>query len=420
MTTYPEKTLFYSMVPLAWALRSAGHDVRVASQPFFCDTITRAGLTAVSVGRDRRRPTERMMELDPEQNEDDREGLPDPYNAAARDPARLDWAAMRDGYDFLLHTWHKLENFPMLAELVTFARQWRPDLVLWEPSTYAGPIAAKASGAAHGRLLWSIDVFGVARERFLALTPDPAHERPDPLAGWLESYARRYDFAYDEDLITGQFTVDQLPDSLRMKADLEYVPMRYVPYNATTVVPDWLRRPPDRPRVAVTLGITATDVFGGYKVNLQDLLDQFAGLDVELVATVAASERGKLTRVPANARVLPWVPLHPLAQSCAAVVNHAGPGTALTTAICGVPQLHLPWDFDEPELSRRFATQGSALSLDAGTATGEQVREAVQRLLDEPDFGVRAAALRREIGALPSPNSVVQRLVELVDAHRPG
>lgn len=50
--TYSEKTHFLSMVPLAWALRSAGHDVRVASQPELVDVITTAGLPAVPVGED--------------------------------------------------------------------------------------------------------------------------------------------------------------------------------------------------------------------------------------------------------------------------------------------------------------------------------------------------------------------------------
>ena len=50
--TSPEKTIFLSMVPMAWALRTAGHEVRVASRPGFANVITQAGLTAVPAGRD--------------------------------------------------------------------------------------------------------------------------------------------------------------------------------------------------------------------------------------------------------------------------------------------------------------------------------------------------------------------------------
>ena len=48
----PFNTVFKYMAPLGWALRTAGHEVRFASQPRFADVITQSGLTAVPVGRD--------------------------------------------------------------------------------------------------------------------------------------------------------------------------------------------------------------------------------------------------------------------------------------------------------------------------------------------------------------------------------
>ncbi|MGW2784745.1 hypothetical protein ACWC3X_26360 [Streptomyces populi] len=37
-------------MPLAWSLRTAGHEVRVACRPDLLDAVTSAGLTAVGVG----------------------------------------------------------------------------------------------------------------------------------------------------------------------------------------------------------------------------------------------------------------------------------------------------------------------------------------------------------------------------------
>ncbi|MFE7135993.1 activator-dependent family glycosyltransferase, partial [Streptomyces sp. NPDC057638] len=51
-TAYAVRTHFFSMVPLAWAMSAAGHEVRVASQPGLVPDITGAGLTAVPLGRD--------------------------------------------------------------------------------------------------------------------------------------------------------------------------------------------------------------------------------------------------------------------------------------------------------------------------------------------------------------------------------
>ncbi|MCK7624209.1 activator-dependent family glycosyltransferase [Streptomyces sp. RS10V-4] len=419
-TAAPGTSIFLSMVPLAWALRTAGHEVRFASQPRFADEITRAGLTAVPVGRNY--TLSRVMEwagIDP--FEGVRADLPPPWDVV-NDPAGATFAHLLKGCAAQVEDIDKPENFPLVAGLVDFARAWRPDLVIWEPFTYAGAIAAKASGAAHARLLWGLDVFGATREHFLRLKAEqPAHARPDPLAEWLGGYARKYGGEFTEDMTTGHFTIDQFPGCLQLEAGhLEYVRMQYVAYNGPASVPKWLWATPARPRVALTMGLTATDLFDGYTINTQDVLDSLADLDIEVVATIADEEKAKLRRIPDNARLLPFVPLHALAPTCSVVIHHAGPGTIGTVARHGVPQLSVPYSFDEPILARRLTERGAGLELPHGKATGQAVREHVLRLLNEPEFRAGAAALRDEMLALPTPNALVPRLEELTARHRPA
>jgi glycosyltransferase (activator-dependent family) len=416
-TVIPERTTFLHTVPLAWALRAAGHDVAVASAPSFADTITRAGLTAVPVGRDA--SIWRVDGLDPERMEESRAGLPPPWNVVA-EPAEVTWLDQLYGHFNAVEHGHKPENFPIVAGAVEFARFWRPDLVLWEPLSYAGAIAAEASGAVHARMLWSIDVLGVTRDHYLRLRDQqPPDERADPLAEWLAGYGRKYGFEAGERVLTGHFTLDQMPGSVRLASDrLDYLPIQYIPYGGPAIVPKWLRADPGRPRVGLTLGTTATERFGGYSFSVQAALDALAGLDVDVVATIADGERSRLGTIPGNVRVVPFAPLADLAASCSAMINHCGPGTFLTTARSGVPQLHLPLDFDEPELARRSAAQGNALTLHGRHITGDTIRAAVLRLLGEPTFGERAAALRDELRAMPSPAAVVAELEELTITHR--
>ncbi|WP_030621863.1 activator-dependent family glycosyltransferase [Streptomyces sclerotialus] len=416
-TTTPDKSLFQQMVPLAWALRTAGHEVRVAAPPKFAEVITQAGLTAVPVGSDR--PVWRLPQLNPGRMEAERKGLPAPYSAAEQAPEDLDWQTVREGYAHVVRHWHRTDNFPMTADLVEFARHWQPDLVIWEPLAYAGAIAAKACGAAHARLLWSIDVLGLTRSRFLRLKAEqPPHEESDPLADWLGSYARKYGGEYTEDLATGHFSIDQFPPSMRMTADVPYVSMQYIPYGGPATIPKWLWRRPEKPRVALTLGIAATNRFAGYIADVADILDSLADLDIEVVATLAEAEQRKLRRVPENVRVESYVPLHALLPTCSAVINHAGPGTFLTAARSPLPQVAVPWDFDEPELARRAAAQGSVLAVRADRATGAVVRESLLRVLHEPAFRTAATDLRDAFRALPTPNALVPRLEELTARFR--
>jgi len=415
----PERAYLQAMVPLAWAARTAGHEVHFASLPELCEDITAAGLTAVPVGRESGR--RRLAEIAPETVEAQRAGLPPPFDAALLPLGAVGWEAMRDGYEDQVRLWHKRENFPMIADLVAYARAWRPDLVIWEPTTYAGAIAARACGAAHGRLLWSIDLFAAARERYRALTAElPAGQHDDPMADWLGGYARRYGGDFGEDMVLGQFTIDQLPPSLRLPVATAPMSMRYLPYGGRAVLPSWLHEPSPRPRVALTLGITATDRYQGYVVDVPAVLRALADLDIEVVATIPEAHRGRLPEVPGNARIVPFVSLDGLAPSCAAVIHHAGPGTLRTATWHGVPQLALPHDFDEPELARRLAQQGAALVLDPRAAQPAEIREAVLRLLREPSFGDAAARAQAEMHAAPSPAEVVAQLELFVRDTRAG
>jgi glycosyltransferase (activator-dependent family) len=406
----PEKAHFLPMVPLAWALRTAGHEVRVACQPKFAPVVTQAGLTAVPVGRDGdlwdlmpRHPDYRGTQWRPAY------GLPVPYEVAEF-PEKATPEYLEESYAAILHYWHKPASFPMIGGLVEFARAWEPDLVLWEPLCFAGPIAALASGAAHGRLLWSTDVFGATREHPAA---------GDPLGDWLGAYARKHGGEFTEDLVTGQFTIDQLPASLRLPTGLETVPLQYLPYGGPASIPDWLRKPPEKPRVALSMGISLTDHEAGYSVAVQDVLDHLVKLDVEVVATLPDVEKAKLARVPDGVRIVPYAPLEALAATCSAVVSHGGFGTFLTTARHAVPQLCAPWDFDGPVFAARAAAQGGALTVRADQATGAVVADAVARLLSEATFAERARALREEILAMPTPNEVADHLAELaVKYHR--
>lgn len=188
--------------------------------------------------------------------------------------------------------------------------------------------------------------------------------------------------------------------------------MQYVPYGGPAATPDWL--PTRRPRIGLTLGTTATEHFGGYVVSVEDTLAELSTLDVEVVATV----KDPAFPIPANARVVPFVPLDALAPTCDVVIDHAGPGTFLTVARHGVPQLTVPWDFDEPELARRAAAQGGSLTIRGDRATGARIREGVERLLAEPSFKTRAADLRDELRGLPSPNDVAEEIEALVEKNR--
>ncbi|WP_188193702.1 activator-dependent family glycosyltransferase [Nonomuraea sp. SYSU D8015] len=411
IATQAERSHFFSLVTLAWALRTAGHEVRVASQPELTDAVADTGLTSVPVGHDHKFRHVMKRVADAEWPR---------FDMTVERTGDVLWEYLRDGYRRVVPWWWKVVNEPMIADLVAYCRQWRPDLVLWEPTTFAGAVAARACGAAHARLLWSLDLFARMRGLLLeSMAAQPATEREDVLADWLGGHMARYGGQFSEDLTTGHFSIDYLPASMRLEVGVRQVPMRYVPYNGPAVVPQWLRTPPERPRVALTLGNSWATRLGRYAVPVPDILDALEGLDVEVVATLSAKQQAELPRVPDNARIVDYAPLHALAPTCQVVINQGGPGTVFTTAHYGVPQLilHYNW-FDEPLLAKGITALGAGLAVPDTKVTADGVRERVARLLADSSFAAGAGRLREELAAMPSPNEIVPELERLTAEFR--
>ncbi|SDL64057.1 L-desosaminyltransferase [Lentzea albidocapillata subsp. violacea] len=404
------KTHFYKIVTTAWALQTAGHEVLVASHPMLVDDIIGAGLSAVSVGEDhlmfaQSKPGTRSYSRD--------------WDFTFSTPETLTWDYLHELHASLVDRFHTtLNNDTFVDGMVEFAERWRPDLVLWELGTYAGAFAARAAGAAHARIVWGQDVTMRARQEFLRLEQERApQDRDDPLETWLQEVASRFGDSFDEELVTGQFTLDLLPASARLPTDLHVVPVRYVPHNGPSVVPAWVYEEPKRPRVCVTLGLAGRERGLDY-VSQADFLEAVADLDVELVVTMNEFQRAQLREVPANARIVDFIPLHALLPSCAAIVHHGGSGTWATAMLAGVPQVVVAATWDTPVKAQHLERVGAGLHVPAAELTPDVLRAKVVRVLDDPAFRESAERLRQEVLSEPSPNEVVATLERLTRRYR--
>ncbi|WP_238014814.1 activator-dependent family glycosyltransferase [Dactylosporangium sp. AC04546] len=397
-TTVAQSTHLYNQVPLAWAMHTAGHEVCIASHPSLEHKIVQTGLTAVPVGAPLP-PARRLTMAD--------FAYPEPR------PAELDWEymlgkfAVFSGLMFPFYEPETLRN-----ELVDFARAWRPDLVVWDMFSFAGAAAAAACGAAHARILFGLDLVGQMRRMFLDLmAQQPQEARDDPLAEWLSWILPRFGGEFGEDLVVGQWTVDPMPAAMRLPVAGHYEAMRYVSYHGPAPVPAWVREPAERPRVCLTLGLTAREGWDVSKVPVDELFEAVADLDAEVVATLSAEQIATLGSRPANVRLVEFVPLHALLPSCAAVIHHGGTGTFGTAIVHGVPQVIVPHGFwDTSAKAEYVAANGAGVHLTDFSAGA--LRSALLDVLGG-GFGAGAGRVRDDMRAQPSPNDLVPVLERL-------
>ncbi|MGH3902014.1 MAG: nucleotide disphospho-sugar-binding domain-containing protein, partial [Pseudonocardiaceae bacterium] len=150
----------YAMVPLAWACRAAGHEVLVASQPGLREGIRQTGLPGVSVGKDVDAVNMVRGYLLPSEVNGNGTAGDGPSRTSAAVPTGKGPRALQM---LLAHA----ES--MVDDLVQHARGWKPDVVVFEPTALAGPLAAAAVGVPAVRQLYGVDLVYQARERLSQL-----------------------------------------------------------------------------------------------------------------------------------------------------------------------------------------------------------------------------------------------------------
>ncbi|MBZ6260455.1 DUF1205 domain-containing protein [Streptomyces olivaceus] len=403
-------TPLFHMVPLAWAFRAAGHDVRVAAQPELSRAIVEVGLPAVEVGHGyeimdgvlRSRGGQRVIEAPADQWTDS--GL---AGTAEEPPADYDdkHADLRDAAMAPL-----VEAAGRMAPgLLRFTEYWRPDLLVTDSMVFAAPLVSALRGVPLVRQTWGPDVMRMVSQPLQGRAADG-----DVRAGWPTGLPGLYDHYGVE--VRNDYpvrTVDPWPTSLQFPDLSGRLPMRFVPYNGAAVAPEWVLDRPGRPRVCVTWGTSTSALAGDEAFVLPRVVEGLAGLDVEVVLAVGPDDRRKLGTLPGGVRVAENVPLHLFMETCDAIVHQGGTSTLLTAARHGLPQVMMPQTADNPFNAANFAGSGAGVTLDAAGADAGEVGAAVTRVLTEPAWRVAAEKLREEMAEMPPPSAVVRSLEEL-------
>lgn len=368
-TAVPGSGLFLPTVPLAWALRAAGHEVLLLNNGVGARAASAAGLPVVDPLPERDLWAEFIAAV---------AGKPVPGGPPPVTGGGFGWFGEQ-----------------MVDGMLAVAEAFRPDLVVSTLEQGAGPLLAAALGVPlveHGIRIAS----GGDDEHsvwFRGLVTD--HLAPTRERLGLPTVPRAA-------------TLDMRPPSLGGTATDDQWLMRYVPYNESRVVPAWVTRPAARPRVCVTLG-TVLPALGGLGA-LRGVLTELSTMDIEVLLALGDIDLSELGELPANVRPVGWLPLNSVLPTCAAILHHAGSATVATPMVYGVPQVALPRSADQPLNAAQVDRAGVGVVIDEP----EQAAQALRKVLDDPGYAERAAALRAEIAAQPSPADLVPRLAGLV------
>ncbi|WP_326691559.1 MULTISPECIES: nucleotide disphospho-sugar-binding domain-containing protein [unclassified Streptomyces] len=393
---------YYAMVPLAWALRLAGHEVRIAGRPSLLEAIGASGLTAVPVsGSEEALPgiRESVEELRRETGKNFTD-----FGTLEAMPPEVERRFLQTRQAALANTTAEVAD-----DLVGFARTWRPDLVVSDPVMLAGALVAGAVDVPLVHHMWGP-------------LPSTATHWPGcglPVAEWPAALHALFDrFGVEARASYAVATVDPCPPGLGTVPVPDRLGMRHIPYNGPGSTPDWLREPAERPRVCVSWSMSHTATSGERAYPAAAVAQALSEAGAEVVATVKASDRDSFGPVPEGVRVVEELPLHLVIPSCAAAVNHGGTGTVLTIAACGVPQVLLPLDPVHNVNADWLAAAGAGIRHASRPVEPERIAASVADMLADGSWRRAALAVRDEIAAQPGPADVVRTLEKLAGNRR--
>lgn len=432
---WPAPAHLYPVIPLAWALRAAGHEVCVVSHPSIGDATVAQGLPfrALCGAAEMAYPT----------------GPGGVWAEERADVGRITGALDLPVQD--IGTWVTFSQFllptmwdfmpyraspetptPAMDGMVRFFRDWRPDLVVWDPCMPGAAVAARACGARHARYTGP-DFVGWSMDTFNRLTAGPGAPAVDnPLVETVRPMADRYGVTVDRELLYGEWTINPMPPAINLPVKTRMLPVRWIPHVTQEPMPGWLYPVPERPRVAVSLGVSTRAYLAADWSHVAVLLDALADLDIDVVATLNDVQLSGVRRVPDNVRVIEYFPLDQLVPTCSLVIHHGGLATMITAACARVPQLVVDFlDFEigastsedgkvsgsryplAPVTGGYVAGYGAGEVLDLSKPSPEVIREQVSRVLTEPSFRGGAAALHEELMLSPAPTDLVPMLERL-------
>lgn len=344
-----------SMVPVAWALRAAGHEVLVAGGAPVVERAAAAGLSGAVVSEPPGKRVRRSAAPS---------GLPG---------AGPDWTLLRE-------RWRQRVD-GVLDEHLDVARQWRPHLVLVDPIEFSGLIVAAALRVPAVVHRWGPDRIS-------------SQSIPRAVEALAEVAAGR---GIDDGPALPSMVLDPCPPTLQCPEASSSQPVRFVPFNGAGSPPRWA---PGRARAAACASASAA--------RHRCCPSPRLGRPGPRTGRRPRPGVGRHSRprdagaLPASVRAPGPVPLDLFLGGCDALLHHGGAGTALTGLALGVPQLILAQPNPSwAAVGERVAARGAGVVLDLDSALREDaeggLRATLEALLSTPGHRSAAESLADEI-----------------------
>ncbi|QXJ26387.1 hypothetical protein AGRA3207_001486 [Actinomadura graeca] len=329
---------------------------------------------------------------------------------AARLPALQDaWLGLR-GHATVRFLWEEFAvplGHAMMPGVLTAVDRFRPDAVVCDQITLAGPVAARLR-----EIPWASSVAACTEvARPLAGTPKVERWVRDRIDGFQRAHGIEdaLDLRFSDHLVLVFTTAALMGDVSEFPEHYAFVGPALGRPAGSTFPWEWLD---GRPAVLVTLG-TLNGPSGErfYRVAA----DAVRGMDVQaiLVAPPALAARAGLGDPPPNVLVRHHVPQLDLLPRLSAVVCHGGHTTVCETLANGLPLVVAPIRDDQPIVARQVEAAGAGIAVRFSRVRAEELAAALTTVLADGPHRAAARRVRDSFAAAGGAAEAADRLEKL-------
>lgn len=391
LTTHPATGHLYPMLPIAEAIKAAGHEVRFATAPRFVPKIRALGFECDVAGMD---------------------WLESETASTFPEIGELDFPEVNEFFMRSLFTGRLAR--PMIRDLRELIERHEPDIVVRETWEFAGALAAEAAGIPHAVVsaglnfeIWKHMVADTVADlrRENGLTPDPE----------LRS-------------LCDTLVLDHAPSSFQFP-DLPMpsgrVPVGRTFFDGGTEETGMPEVPRDAPLVYVTAGTVFNRLPGFFSTILEGLATEEVQVLVTTGVPLEPADLG-LKRLPENVTLASYVPQSRVLQEAAVMISHGGFNTVLGALNFGVPLLMVPIAADHGQNALRVQDTGCGLCIPFHRRVSEfpmcqplenapafcagEIRDGVRRLISDRSFAMNSRKMQLEALGMPGPARAVAAL----------
>lgn len=148
------------------------------------------------------------------------------------------------------------------------------------------------------------------------------------------------------------------------------------------------------PPIVFTLGSAAVFDAGNFYEESIKAVENLGKRAILLVGTNIINQD-----LPENIAVFNYIPYSQVLPKAACVVHQGGIGTTAQALRAGVPQLVMPYGFDQPDNAARIERLGVAKVIERDKYTARSAEKLLRELLENPTYKQKASEIAKNIAA---------------------